>query len=209
MKKNEHLVMGKEHPIHYRFDVKKAAQAANKILRLSGGTRNYMEVIKLMCLADREALLQLECPITGDCIVSMERGLVLSHVYDLIKGGPGNEDDAPWFDLISASCDYTIKSEAQCDYDDLSGAELRILEKVFVKYGRMNWKELSRLTHQLPEWVDPGKSSIPVSPEQILKVNGRSITEIQRIRDDAFEYERLDADALKCRQEEQLATIGE
>jgi len=206
---SERFVMRKEHPIKYRFDVKKAAQAANKILCLSGGTRNYMEVIKLLCLADREALLQLECPITGDSIVSMERGLVLSHIYDLIKGGPGKEEEAPWFDLISASCDYTIKSDAPCNYDELSGAELRILESVFEQYGQMDWKQLSRLTHQLPEWVDPGKRSIRVPPEQILKLNGKSIHEIQRIRAEAFTYERLDRDALRCRQEEQAAKTGE
>lgn len=199
----------KDQPIRYRFDAKKAAQAANKILRLSGGTRNYMEVIKLLCLSDREALLRLECPITGDCIVSMEHGLVLSHVLDLIKWGPCNEEDAPWFDLISTSNDYMIKSEVPCDYDELSGAELRILEEVFAQHGHKDWKALSRLTHQLPEWVDPGTSSIPVSPEQILKLNGKSVAEIQRIRAEAFGYQRLDGDALQCRQDKQAAEIAE
>ena len=190
--------------IYYQFDVKKAAQAANKILQLSGGTRNYMEVIKLLCLADREAWVRQECPITGDCIVSMEYGLVLSHVYDLIKGGPGKEEDAPWFDLISTSDDYRIKSKGPSDYDELSGAELRLLEEIFTKYGHMNWKQLSKFTHQLPEWVDPGTSSTSIAPEQILKVNGKSIAEIRRIRADSLAYARLDAEALKCRQKEEV-----
>jgi len=198
--------------IHYRFDAKKAAQAATRILQHSGGIRNYMEVIKLLCLADREALLELECPITGDCIVSMERGLVLSHVYDLIKGGPGGEEDAPWFDFISASEDYTIKSKVArdfTDYDELSGAELRLLDKIFERYGTLNWKQLSALTHQLPEWVDPGKSMIPVPPEQILRKNGKSAIEIRRIRAEALAYERLDEDAMRCRRESQAAAIRE
>jgi hypothetical protein len=86
----------------FRFNVKKAAQAANRLSRLSGETRNYMELIKLLFLADRAALLELERPITGDQIVALKYGLVLSHVLNLMKWGPCNEEDAPWFDTISA-----------------------------------------------------------------------------------------------------------
>ena len=49
-----------EKPIRFRFNAKKSAQAARKILMLSGGQRNYLELVKLLYLVDREALIRLE-----------------------------------------------------------------------------------------------------------------------------------------------------
>jgi hypothetical protein len=62
-------------PIRFRFNAKKAAEAANRILKLSGGERNYMELVKLLCLADREALVRFESPITGDRVAALPHGL--------------------------------------------------------------------------------------------------------------------------------------
>jgi uncharacterized phage-associated protein len=194
--------------IRFRFDARKAAQAANKLLRLSGGCRNYMELIKLLYLADRAALLKLEKPITGDSVVALKYGLVLRHVLDLIRWGPCNEEDAPWFDTISAPDGYTVKSLAELDDDELSGAEVRILEEVFAEYGNKDWKELSRVTHQLPEWHDPGNGSILVGAEQILKSNGKSAEEVKRIRADAAAYDRLDRDVSEFEQPEQVVKFG-
>jgi uncharacterized phage-associated protein len=188
----------------FRFNVKKAAQAANKLLLLSGGSRNYMELIKLLFLADRAALLKLERPITGDLVVALKHGLVLSDILDLIKWGPCNEEDAPWFDAISAPDGYTVKSLAELDDDELSGAEVRILEEVFAEYGTKNWKELSRLTHQLPEWEEPGSSSIPVSAEQILMLNGKSLEAIERIRTELFAYDRLEREIEQFKRRQQV-----
>ena len=194
--------------IRFRFDARKAAQAANKVLLLSGGCRNYMELIRLLYLADRAALLRLERPITGDSVAALRHGLVLCHVLDLIRWGPCNEEDAPWFETISALDGYTVKSLAEFDDDELSGAELRILEEVFAEYGNKDWKELSRLTRQLPEWDDPGEGSSLVGAEQILKSNGKSAEEVKRIRADVFAYDRLDREVSKFEQQEQVVKFG-
>ncbi len=196
--------------IHFKFDVKKAAQAAGIILKLSGGRRNYMVLIKLLALTDREALLKLGCPVTGDRVVAMRHGMVLTRVLDLIKTGPCNEEDGPWFETISAPQGYDVALvKENADDDELSGAEVKILNDVFVRFGRLDWKALSRLTHNLPEWVDPGSSSIPILPEQILLLNGASAAEIGRIRDEIFAYDRLDREAMAHSDANQLADFGE
>lgn len=181
-----------DQPISFRFNAKKAAQAAYKLLTLSGGERNYMELIKLLYLSDREALLKLESQITGDRLVALPYGPVLSHVLDLIRNGPTNEEDAPWFEAVSPPCGYRVKALANCGEDELSGAECQILDEVFAEYGRKDWKELSNLTHKLPEYVDPKGSCIPISPEQILKLEGKSQNTIERIRNEISSYEVLD-----------------
>ena len=181
-----------DQPIRFRFNAKKAAQAASKLLRLSGGQRNYMELVKLLYLADREALVRLHCQVTGDQLAALPFGLVLSHILDLIRWGPINEEDAPWFEAVSPPFGYDVKSIADAGDDELSGAECQILEEVFAKYGSKNWKELSRLTHALPEWVDPNGGRIPISAEQILKLEGKSPEEIEHIRGELAAYEQLD-----------------
>ena len=195
--------------ICFRFNARKAAQAANKLLLLSGGSRNYMELIKLLFLADRAALLKLERPITGDRVVALRHGFVLSHVLDLIKWGPCGEEDAPWFDTISALDGYDVKSLTELDDEELSGAELSVLEGVFAEYGKKDWKALSRAARQLPEWDDPGDGSFLVEAEKILRLNGKSAEELERIKADISAYDFLDKDAEEFKEQEQLVKLGE
>jgi len=194
-----------DHPITFRFDVQKAAQAANKLLRLTGGERNYMELVKLLYLADRRALLQFELPITGDCFTALPHGPALSHILELIRWGPVDEKDAPWFAAVSPLFGYTLKALPGCEEDELSDAEGRILAEVFEEFGRLNWKDLSRMTRALPEWVNPAGEQTPISAEQILLVEGRSREEIERIRSEAAAYERLDQESESYRNETGLA----
>jgi len=161
-----------------------------------------MELVKLLCLADREALLRLECPITGDLIMALPHGLVLSHVLDLIRWGPMSEEDAPWFEAISPPDGYDVKALEPCGDDELSGAEDQILSEIFAKYGKMNWKQLSRLTHGFPEWTDPGGGRIPISPEQILRLGGKSAEQIEKIRNEMSAYQRMDRDVAAYQNQE-------
>src|SRR4051812_25972921 len=68
-----------------RFDEAKATEATALFLALRGGQMHYMKLIKLLYLADREALLQWGVPITTDSYVSMDHGPVVSTIYDLIR----------------------------------------------------------------------------------------------------------------------------
>ena len=181
-----------ESPLRFKFNAKKAAQAAGKLLSLSGGERNYMELLKLLYLADRLALVQLGAPITGDRFYSLPHGPVLSRILNLINHGPINENDAPWFDVVSPPVGYDVKQLRDIGEDELSNAEARILLEVFSSYGNLDWKELSRFTHGLPEWIDPGMGSHPISVEQVLLLSGKSDETIRRIKQNQRLFEQLD-----------------
>jgi uncharacterized phage-associated protein len=75
-----------------RFNEAKATQAAARLLRNRGGTMSYMKLIKLLYLADREALASWGRPITTGNYVSMDKGPVLSHVLDRINEGPSPDE---------------------------------------------------------------------------------------------------------------------
>ena len=67
------------------FNEKKATQAAARFLKLSGGTMNYMILIKDLYLLDRTALLNWGRLVTCDDIYEMKFGPVLSQIHDLMQ----------------------------------------------------------------------------------------------------------------------------
>src|SRR6266852_2860195 len=75
--------MSMNFPLH----IEKAIQAIGVLFRQDGVKRmNYMRLLKLLYIANREAIKETGRPITGGPAVAMERGPVLEEVYDLIRG---------------------------------------------------------------------------------------------------------------------------
>jgi len=119
--------------------------------------------------------------------------MILSRILNLIRLGPADEDGAPWFEVVSAPIGYDVKSRQKAAKNcELSGAEEKILRQVFEKYGRMDWRQLSRLTHTLPEWVDPKGGSLSVTPEEILTRSGKSRAAIGSLKREVMLFDALD-----------------
>ena len=91
------------------FNEAKATQAATQFLRLRGGRISYIKLIKLLYLADREALIRWGRPITTDCYVSMDVGPVVSRIYDLIRNEPSPNSVKIWSKFISDPEDYEVR----------------------------------------------------------------------------------------------------
>ncbi len=156
--------------MRFRFDETKTTQAAAHLLELANGRMSYMVLIKLLYLADREMLVQHGKPITGDLLVSMKNGPVLSNVLNLINSGPDAEVPSAWFDHIDAPRNYDVELKKSAGTESLSRAELAILKGVHAKYGHMNKWDLVKLLHEiLPEWdAEVGSSSSDIDPSEIL-----------------------------------------
>src|ERR1700675_4380838 len=70
----------------FDFEVAKTIQAIGVLLRnLGRGQLEYLTLLKMLYIADRESLRDRGRPITGDQVVAMKQGPVLSGVYDLIN----------------------------------------------------------------------------------------------------------------------------
>jgi uncharacterized phage-associated protein len=173
--------------MRFQFNDRKTAQAAAYLVKLAGGRLNYMVLIKLLYLADREMLLKHGLPITGDKMVSMKLGPVLSQVLDFVTYGPNGGVRSCWFEYIeSAGYDVTLKKVAPTE--ELSRFELGLLSKNFETYGKIDKWDLVRLLHEtLPEWHDPGSSVALIEPADILRSESRSEQEIQQVQEDAEE----------------------
>src|SRR6266481_1622930 len=78
---------GKAKAVGFHFNALKTMQAIAALLHFHGTKEmSYLRLLKLLYIADRESLKETGRPITGDQVVAMEHGPVLSGVFDLIKG---------------------------------------------------------------------------------------------------------------------------
>lgn len=179
--------------MRFTFSAKKTTQAAAYLMKQAGGSMNYMKLIKLLYLADREALGSHDAPITGDDYFALKFGPVLSETLNLAKG---TSQHPFWNRHIRRRSppSYTLDLAHDPGVGELSGAEIGLLEETWQRFHRHSQFDLAELTHaQCPEWKDPGTGRNPISPDEILKTYGRTSAEIRAIGKDRAEYERISA----------------
>lgn len=139
---------------------------------------HYLKLIKLLYLADREALAAWGYSITTDRYVSMDHGPVTSRIYNLLV----DEVDKPfWSQYISAPSEYEVELLREAPSDLLSRAEERLIDKVFAEFGHMNRWALVDYVHTLPEWKNPHGSSIPIHVREILEAVGLGAAEVEAV----------------------------
>lgn len=161
------------------FNEQKAAQIAAWFLGKAGGTMPHLKLMKLMYLAERESMAKHGFPMTGDRFVAMPHGPVLSltlnHINDQAPSSPGG-----WDDWISDKANYEVgllKSPDSDALDELSRADLEVLETTWKRFGAMSKYQIRDYTHDsknCPEWKDPEGSSLPITYEAVFEALGFS-----------------------------------
>jgi uncharacterized phage-associated protein len=164
--------------VKFRFNEAKATQAAGFLLRLRGGRMKYLKLIKLLYIADREALSRWGKPVTTDRYVSMREGPVVSNIYNLIGSEPMPYEQSIWHKYIRTVADWDVELVASPSAEELSQAEEDLLKEIFEAHGHKNRWLLVSETHKFPEWKDPGTSSLSISYREILKGLDKSEEEV-------------------------------
>lgn len=152
------------------FDERRAAQAAAFLLHRAGGTLPLIKLMKLMYLAERLSFKRYGEALTGDQLVSMEHGPVLSRTYNHIKGArtavAGGWDTwvADRAGHAVALRDASMVRSPEQDLTYLSDSDLEVLGEIWTQFGHWDKWALRDHTHdQCPEWKDPEGSSIPIA----------------------------------------------
>jgi len=166
------------------FNEAKATQAAARLLRLRGGRMSYMKLIKLLYLADREALIRWGRPITTDRYVSTDNGPVVNRIYDLIRNEPSPNSVKIWGKFISAPEDYEVRLLGDPGSGELSPAEEQLIDEVFGQHGQDSRWALIDYTYGLPEWVHPDGGVLPIEYRDILRVVHKTAAEISAVEED-------------------------
>jgi uncharacterized phage-associated protein len=164
--------------VRFSFNEAKATQAAARLLALRGGRMKYLKLIKLLYIADRQALFLWGKPITTDRYVSMKEGPVVSNIYNLINSEPMPEGQSVWHKYIRNVANWDVQLVGDPANDELSKAEEDLLAEVFERHGHKNRWLLVKETHKFPEWTDPGASSTIITYREILKALNKSDDEV-------------------------------
>ena len=164
--------VGKGDKMKARFDERKATQVAGALLRRTGDHMNYMKLIKLMYIVDREALKRWGYTLTGDEYYALPHGPIVSRVYDMIADEPDLSSSVYWKDFITTQ-DYEVRLKQAVTDEALATAEVNLIAEVFQAYGHLNQWQLKELTHTFPEWHDPNGGRLPIRYADILRGVGR------------------------------------
>ena len=168
----------------FRFNLTKTLQAVGVLLRAHPlRVMSRLRLLKLLYIADREGLQERGAPITGDQVVAMEHGPVLSETHDLTKGEHLRAAD--WSEHFeNIGCDvHWLKDPGT---GKLSKYEIEKLNEVARRFEHEDDWALAESTHEFPEWQKnkPGASSRSIPFEDILEAVGRA-DDIESIREDS------------------------
>lgn len=173
--------------MRFRFNEKKAAQAAAHLLKQKGGKLDKLVLMKTLYMADRRTLLEDGKPITGDRMLSMDHGPVLSVVLNLMNKTPG--PGTTWARFIEppdAQDLVLLKTGANPDFDELSRYEMRILDEELAEWGDYTGIALGEKLHEVcPEWRLPHGAVADIEYVDLLRKNGKTPAEIQSIEVEA------------------------
>lgn len=164
------------------FDERKTAEAAAFLLFRAGGALPLIKLVKLLYLAERLSLKRYGEPLTGDHLVAMPNGPVLSMTYDHMNGALPSREGG-WESWIAdraghelALRDPSMLRTPEQDLLRLSDSDLEVLTEVWEQFGHWDRWRLVDYTHSAacPEWEDPDGSSRPISYELLFSKLGYS-----------------------------------
>lgn len=156
-------------------EIKIAQMAAFFLGQTSERTMPHLKLMKLLYLSDREAVRILGWPMSGDGLVSMPHGPVLSQTLNLMDGDVESQPGG-WEEWISDKENHELSLRKPLDLsslDELAPAEIDVLKKVWSVFGTMGKWEIRDWTHNhCPEWDDPRGSSYPIHYDALARAVG-------------------------------------
>ena len=162
---------------------------------------SFLKLMRLMYLSEREFLVRYGERLTGDRMVSMKHGPVLSETCDLFKIGCQSPEWNDWiadesnFELSFKKMDQINPSGTLELFDCLSEAEKQLLDEIYSKYGNLTRWKICDLTHTedcCPEWTDPNGSVLPISLQSILIAHGKSKEDSEKIVEHICEMDEVE-----------------
>ena len=158
------------------LDEIKAAQITARFIKKQDGkdTQNYTKVMKLLYLVEREAMKRWNVSLMGDALCWMDRGPVLSGVYDRIKGESisGGTQWGKWFDTR----DYDLVLLDDPGEDHLAEPILDLIDSLHETYKNVEWGKTVDMVHQICQGEQPGEpngTSLPIDREAIFRNVGK------------------------------------
>ena len=156
------------------YNPRKAAQTIAYFAMKSGGVLAVLKAVKLVYLADRESMSRYGFPIQDERLVSMPKGPVNSTTLNYINGEMEDAEEKGWTTFLSDRANHEVglaRAEiTEDDLDELSDADIQVLESVWSKFGAMDrWKIVEWTHYNIPEWEDPHGTALEIPLERVMK----------------------------------------
>ena len=136
--------------LKFKLDPEKIVNAvAFFASKCDGATK--MKICKLLYFADKEHLLRYGRPITGDSYVRMTYGPTPSAGLNLMRGMASSRLTVLFQSKIAVHAN-DVRALSSPDLSVFSKSDLRVMQEVCEKYGRLNASQLSRASHKEPSW---------------------------------------------------------
>lgn len=174
-----------------RLKITKTMQAIAALLHFHGTREmSYLRLLKLLYIADRESLKDTGRPLTGDQVVAMKHGPVLSGVYNLVKG---EHSSWPAWSECFRKNGYRLELLKDPGNGQLSHYELGKLREITEQHQEKSDWDLVEFVHRFEEWKrnPPGNSAKPIPLEHILEAVGRA-ADTEAILQDTRDQEAFD-----------------
>lgn len=176
------------------FNEEKVAQMAAYLLAQRGGQMSYLKLMKLLYLADRTSMERYEESMSKDSWFSMDKGPVLSTTLDLMQGSSCTGKWEKWVGGGPVPHEVSL-AYPHCDrdcFDELSDADIEILDEVWNQFGHMTRWQLVDFTHKhCAEWKDPNHSARPISPQEVFRAIGKTPEEANELSAEIFQRREL------------------
>jgi len=181
--------------MRYRED--KATALASFFLEKAGGELEYLKLLKLIYLVERESLRRLSTSVTGDVFYSMKHGPVMSATFDLIKDNEAwvDFDHENWSRTIARPKGHTVRLKSRFAVDEvLSPVEVGFAESIWERFKNVDQWEMVEWIHEtFPEWQETS-SRIPISTDDVFRAMSLSedqVTRRARLQDQVDEFDQL------------------
>jgi hypothetical protein len=179
--------------ITFVFDIRKAIAATAFLAEQESGKLDMFLAIKMLYLADKKALESWGKTVTGDKMVAMPKGPVLSTIYNLFKGIGTADNLKEWNSNFTETVGNAIHLVKKPDLGPLSEEERDVLEVARQEIIGVAPFEVADWLHSCcPEWQDPHGSSKAIDPAGILRNAGRTEDEISMIEQSSEAFKEIE-----------------
>lgn len=149
------MLVGHRQRIEIEVSERLATQMAVAFIAKANRPVGWLKLVKLMYLAEREAMRRFLLPIIGDDIFAMRHGMASSNTARLAQGK--GEAYGEWSQhIVRTAQGLGIRKGVSTEsLDCLSEDDLGVIQSVWDDYGDKNQDELVHVVHhRLPEWIE-------------------------------------------------------
>ena len=180
----------------FRFNTRKATEAASLFIKREGGRLNVMKLVKLIYLLDRLSIAKRGIPVVGGVYYSMRNGPVTGELLDIVNAGKlANDADSSWEEFISDRDRHDVALLGDVPpIKSISESEIQLIDEIYAAHGEKDQWAIRDWCHKnCGEWtpLQNGRENIQV--EEIASNVGKTDSEVQRISDEARESNLLTA----------------